>query len=890
MSRILQIGASCALALFVITCTERSLTGPDGLGVAALNLSAFAAPGGGVPAESLEITLQRSVDQSLALDSVLPLALAAANGDSAVVKLSVVLRQSPEDFLLSVRAFGGGITWYRGSSPVRITARATATPAALVVQYVGPGANAARIAMAPTDTTAVGGVPFALRAVVYDSGETAISGVPVGYRVSDPTLAGVTYPTPYSATFTGTSGVRDSVWVIAETPTHVKDSTRVYIVPPATALQKSSGDLQSSVVGAPLPAPLVVRVLDALGRGFKGDTVRWTVTAGSATLAAAFSISDDSGYAGMLVTPVAFGTLAVQAAVPGLQGSPITFTETAISGTISTVTINPPVDTIANGATVQYTAVARDAGGAIVGTTFGWTATVQSVAVVNATTGLVTALAGDSTRIIASAGGVADTARLYVRALKTLTVSPRDTVITALGDSVLLTTTALDNFGSAVIAGLTIRYLSGTPSIAIVNAVTGWVKIIGAGTAVILARDAVASSDSLVVGQAILRVNQVTAVVVNAPRAPDSVMIGVGGQGQIIAKALDRNGFTIPGKTFGWAVSDTRFALVDGSGVVTGVMLGSTYAVASVDGFQDSTRVVVVADPPKAILWTFDSTTVTKGGAVAAGLSLTTPAGPEPKTIEIRSSDDRIAQAIPNTVTIPVGLSGASVMIYGLEEGRVVLTAKDAGGSGQSYDDALMTVDVVSQADVRLNAQYNDLSLYLGAPAVPVPVYTTDDKDVTIQIKDPIVVGDTSSAPGVAIGDAPVKAIEAGGSFTVFNVTGLKEGSAAIAYSSPGYRPDTTRVTVTMASLVLSGDLSVGLGQTTQTYVSIPFTAQTPVTVTLSVTGLGLQVPSTVTIPKNSSYVTFDVTAGLVVGIGILSASAPGFRDAVSVNVSVLGL
>jgi len=124
----------------------------------------------------------------------------------------------------------------------------------------------------------------------------------------------------------------------------------------------------------------------------------------------------------------------------------------------------------------------------------------------------------------------------------------------------------------------------------------------------------------------------------------------------------------------------------------------------------------------------------------------------------------------------------------------------------------------------------------------------------------------------------------------VFNVTGLKEGSAAIAYSSPGYRPDTTRVTVTMASLVLSGDLSVGLGQTTQTYVSIPFTAQTPVTVTLSVTGLGLQVPSTVTIPKNSSYVTFDVTAGLVVGIGILSASAPGFRDAVSVNVSVLGL
>jgi len=306
-----------------------------------------------------------------------------------------------------------------------------------------------------------------------------------------------------------------------------------------------------------------------------------------------------------------------------------------------------------------------------------------------------------------------------------------------------------------------------------------------------------------------------------------------------------------------------------------------------VDGFQDSTKVVVVADPPKAILWAFNSTTVIEGGTVSVGLSLTTPAGPEePKTIEIRSRDDDLAQAIPNTVTIPVGSSAASVVIHGFKEGRTVLEARDAGGQGQSYDDAELTVDVVSQPDLRLNAQYKNLLLYLGAPAVPVPVHTVDEKGPA-QIKDPIAVGDTSSAPGVVIGDAPVKTIDAGGSFVVFYLTGLKAGSAAVAYSSPGYRPDTTHVTVDMASLVLSAGVSVGIGRTRST-VSIPFSAPAPITVTLQVTGLGLQVPQTVTIERNSSSASFDVTG--LAGIGTVTASAPGFRDAVSVNISVLGL
>ena len=90
--------------------------------------------------------------------------------------------------------------------------------------------------MAPADTTAIGGIPLPLRAGVYDGADAPILGVPMGYRLSDTTKGAVAYPTPYTATFTGKTNVRDSIWVVAETPTHINDSTRVHIIPPPAAL------------------------------------------------------------------------------------------------------------------------------------------------------------------------------------------------------------------------------------------------------------------------------------------------------------------------------------------------------------------------------------------------------------------------------------------------------------------------------------------------------------------------------------------------------------------------------------------------------------------------------------------------------------------------------
>ncbi|HVH09736.1 MAG TPA: hypothetical protein VM736_08060 [Gemmatimonadales bacterium] len=334
----MRIGAGLGLALGIVTCTDRSVTGPKHRANAALDFRALAAasvPGTPhIPVDSLEITFRRA-DGSVALDDRLGFKADTLAGDSAVIRIDLELSQSTETFTVVVRAFGAGLDWYHFAGTAQVAAGATAQPT-LTGQYVGPGANAARVVMRPVDTTAVGGTVFPLRALAYGAAGDSITGVPIGYRVSDSTRAGIAYLTSFSAQLTAALSLRDSVWVVAETPTHLKDSTRVRLVPQPAKLLVVSGNSQTGVVSNPLKSALVVRVLDALGGGFKGDSVSWSVTAGQATLSAAISVTDDTGYAQIAVTPLQVGALTVQATAKAITGpiaqSPASFTAISVTG------------------------------------------------------------------------------------------------------------------------------------------------------------------------------------------------------------------------------------------------------------------------------------------------------------------------------------------------------------------------------------------------------------------------------------------------------------------------------------------------------------------------------------------------------------------------------
>jgi plastocyanin len=873
----MYLGAGLVLALVMITCTDDRVAGPQHPGRLSLDARSLVltAPGQPLlPLDSIRITLRRPTESAFAYDQTFPLRADTLAADSLVLRLDVELQQNTEDFVLDVTVKGGGAAWYTATGNVQITAGAVAQPPALLARYVGPGANAKRVQVLPADTTVLGGTTFLVHAVVYDSSDGPIAGAPVGYRLSDSTR-GALLPTLLAATYTAPVALRDSVWVVAETPTHLRDSTRIHVTPPAALLQKVSGDLQSGVIGGALLQPLVVRVRDALGAPFKGATVTWSVTAGTATLTPPGPVTtDDSGLAAVTVTPLSLGVLTIQAGAAGLSGSPVSFGASVLSGTIHQVIISPKVDTIARGTGLQYTATLQDSLGNTVSGTVSWSSTVPAIASVNST-GLASGVAGDSTLIIAAAGGHADTARLYVRALRSVTVTPADTVITAISDSFQLTATAHDNFGGVVAGGFTTRFISASPTVVSVGAATGRVKAVGAGNGVLIVRDSV-DPQLVVQGTATVHVNQRAFSIVNNPK--DSIQVGVSGRGQIVATALDRNGFPIPGRTFGWVTRDPAVASIDQSGVVTGLQLGaSTYAVDTlVDSatvLRDSTRVSVVAAPPPLLQWGFDTLAIGNGGNVSVGLSLNRTAA-APVVIRVISKDTLKVKPSQPLVTIPAGQAGASIVLNGLAATLAADTVIAQDTAGFYAPDTLFVIVVSTIQFQEVGQFFRQTNFY---------VNQNETHKATVWLSDPAPAGGLGvtfvygKAGTSAVSPAP--AIIAAGQLSAdVVIQGLAPGTDSVVPTSGGFAGKFSYVAVAPDSLRVAVPYPyvAGVGQTITPYVTYAYSMDHPLVVSLGITPAIGTLPGTVIVPTGGNYSYFTV-AGTGPGIATVTASAPGW-------------
>ncbi len=872
MGRALRLGAGLVLAFVVLTCTDERVAGPTRPGALQLDFSGLTAPAASgepdIPLDSIRVTFRSAGQSTIAYDTTIAPIGAQVQGDSAVLLLKVPLDHSPQDFDVTVEAFGAGILWYQLVTTLTIVEGDNPTPAPFTASYVGPGATATRVQVLPADTTAEGGTTVALHAVVYDATNTPIPGVPVGYRLSDSTKGNINV-NYLTATLVGATNVRDSVWLIAETPTHLKDSTRVHIEPPAAALQKTGGDLQNGAVGVALPLPLSVQVLDGLGAPYKkGRVITWSVTAGSGNLSATTTTSDSSGNASVTVTPTASGSLTIQASAAGLSGSPAIFTAATTTAPIAQVILDRTNDTIPVGSDLQYTATLKDSAGNTVAGVVAWSTTAPSVATVTSS-GLAHAVAGGVTSIIAAAGGHADTASLTVSGLASIVVSPADTVITSIGDTVVLRAAGLDNFGDTV-PGLTIRFTSATPSVATVNAITGRVIIIGAGNAVVLAKDSVSGLQAA----ATLRVNQVTFGIQNTPALPDSLQVGVLGQGQIVARALDRRGYPIPGKTIGYSSRNTGIATVNTSGRVTGVALGGTFVADSVDGFKDSVKVAVVTTPPPVLQWAYDSIAVGNGGNLSIALSLTRT-DPSPLIVKFTSSDTLIAKTSVKTVTFPSNTANTSVVIQGVAAGRVTIVATDSSGLGYQADSIVVTVvSTIEFRDIgqffqRTNFYVNKNETYRAQVFLSDPA-PQGGLGVTFVYKN----GDAVVTPAPAI-------IPAGQLASDIVITGLTPGTDSVVPTSGGFVGKFSYVTVAPNDLTINVPFPytgvLGVGQSFQPYTSITYDMDHPLIVSASLTPAIGTVPALDTIPTGANY-AYTTVGATATGQTKLKVTATGWN------------
>ncbi|HKA58888.1 MAG TPA: plastocyanin/azurin family copper-binding protein [Gemmatimonadales bacterium] len=695
-----RVARAAVVLLGVLGVNCRDGMGPPSLAGRLAFLPTFESSGAGiVDFDRMRVTLMRPPRTSV-LDTVIAVPPTA---DSVDLLLGVPLSSSSEDLQLYLRLINtAGDTVFRNTPYPQTVTVTTGTPAIIPtpIEYVGVGFDAVAVVITSPDTTLFFGDSLQLGAVALSGTGLAIPGTPIAWRSLDPARVGV----PDAAVGEVVAGSqRGAARIVGELLTGLADTVFVIAQPLPAALALVSGDTQTAVPAAILPIPLRARVLGSDGLGVRGVPVAFRALAPGASVTLDTVISDQLGYAEVIgALGPALGLQTFEASVAG--AAPLTFTATAISATIASVTIDRTVDTIPRGAPIQYSAVARDALGNPVAVTIGWTSTVGTVATIDQT-GLALGVGADSTNIIASAAGHADTAVLYVRALTQVVASPKDTVITAVGDSLDISATAYDNFGQIVTSGFTRTFSSATPAVVIVDPKTGRTHIVGPGDGAIVIRDSV---DAWLQVQTVATV-RVSQLVKRLTNTPATMSIGVGGGGKIVARAYDRNGYPIPGQTIGFASRDTRFVTVDSSGLVTGVALdATTYVVDSLSDsgtvYWDSTLVQVVGAPPALLRWGFDSLDIGIAGT-SVPLTLSRP--------DIRVTtvflavlpaiDTLVARPalgcggpVLHRVTINPQSSGTAVPVCGLKAGIVRMVATDSAGV---YSPDTMLVRVLAMAD-----------------------------------------------------------------------------------------------------------------------------------------------------------------------------------------------
>jgi uncharacterized protein YjdB len=163
-----------------------------------------------------------------------------------------------------------------------------------------------------------------------------------------------------------------------------------------------------------------------------------------------------------------------------------------------------------------------------------------------------------------------------------------DLTTVVVGGHAQATTTLRDANGN-VLTGRTVTWASANPSLATIST-SGYITAVAAGTATITA------TAEGVVGAATLTITAAApapVATVNLTLTPTSV--AVGGTAIATVQLLDATGHTLTGRTVTWSSSNTAIALINASGVVTGVGAGTATITATSEGKTGSATLTVTS-------------------------------------------------------------------------------------------------------------------------------------------------------------------------------------------------------------------------------------------------------------------------------------------------------
>ena len=391
------------------------------------------------------------------------------------------------------------------------------------------------VILSPAQVSIEAGQTRQLTAQVTDDQGNVLSGRPVSYASDKPNVATVSASGVVTAVAVGDA----KITATSEGKTGTAD---VVVTPvPVATVEVSPGQTDLTIGGT---VTLTATPKDSRGTALTGRITTWT--------SGAPSVATVNG-AG-IVTATGSGTAVVFATVEGRTGS-ATINVRQIP--VTSVTVTPPVSSVAIGANVQLTAAVRSGTTVLTDRVVGWSSSNDAVAVVSST-GRVTALKAGSATITATSEGVSGTAFVAI-GVASIVVTPNPTNVIA-GQTRQLTAAARDA-GGTVIPGIPFTWSSGVPATATVDA-NGLVTGRATGNV------GIAATFGSISGTSTVTVLPVTVATVEVTPSPATLATGQSSL-TLTATVKDASGNVLTGRTVTWSSSNVLRASVSSTGVVT---------------------------------------------------------------------------------------------------------------------------------------------------------------------------------------------------------------------------------------------------------------------------------------------------------------------------------
>ena len=612
--------------------------------------------------------------------------LSARAFDAAGTPLSRPLFWSVSDASIITVTQGGIVTGIsRGSAQVAASAGGKSV---LVPVIVAPRA-VALVRVTPATTTIRVGATTPLAVQILDSTGVTLTGRTVQWTTSAATVA----------TVNGTgvvSGIAAGSATITATVDGVRGTAAVSVQPVPVATVVVSPTTAALLDGASVTLNAVTR--DSAGRTLTGRTVAWT---SSATAVASVSSTG-------VVLAVAPGTATITATS---EGKTATSRVTITPVPVRTVTVSPATSTLSVGQTVPLVARVADSTGApLNGRVVSWTTDRAAVATVNATTGLVTAVATGTARITATSEGRTGASVITVATIPVASVQVTPASASLLpGQAQRLTARTLDAQGR-VLTGRPVKWIGGAPAIAPVDS-TGLVRAVGVGTAVI-----VASSEGALTS---VPITVLPITVTKVTVTPATASVELGNALQLSASITDALGRPVAGKVATWSTNNPALATVSPTGrVQTIANYGTVTISATSDGVTGVAALAITPIRVSRITLTPSAPALLVAQSLRLGLQLTDSLG---RPVATTGRTIVWASSAPAVATVDT-----SGLVTALSAGTADISASTDGKTGIAR---LVVSDVpVSSVTLSpLNAQFIDgSSLQLSATAIdgsgnPIP-------------------------------------------------------------------------------------------------------------------------------------------------------------------------